>query len=259
MPRLTDPAEIRAILETDRPWAAYALGDLSPGFFEHCQWFGSAPNSLPGLALLYGAFETPVLFTLGQSEIVQFLLDEIPRKPKMYLSIRPEILPLIKAQYRVESEQAMWRMVLELSAFRPVTAERVARLGPPDLPALQGLYADGQATGEAPDFFSSEMLEQGVFFGIYESDELTAAAGTHLVVSAEGVAAIGNVYTRRDRRGRGLARLVTSAVAAELLHRPGLTTIVLNVNQVNSAAIRVYDGLGFVRYCPFYEGLAVRA
>jgi predicted GNAT family acetyltransferase len=71
------------------------------------------------------------------------------------------------------------------------------------------------------------------------------------------VGAIGNVYTRRDRRGRGLASFVTGAVTAELL-RLGLRTVALNVNQRNAAAIRVYEQLGFTRYCAFYEGVAVR-
>ena len=40
MPQLTAPATIRAILETDRGWSAYALADLEPGFFEHSHWVG---------------------------------------------------------------------------------------------------------------------------------------------------------------------------------------------------------------------------
>jgi hypothetical protein len=35
MTQITDRTTIRAILETDRPWAAYALADLEPGFFEY--------------------------------------------------------------------------------------------------------------------------------------------------------------------------------------------------------------------------------
>ncbi len=76
---------------------------------------------------------------------------------------------------------------------------------------------------------------------------------------ALGVAAVGNVYTRRDRRGRGLAARVTSAVTAHLLrHDPPLSTVALNVNQHNAAALRVYAGLGYERYCGFHEGLARR-
>ena len=55
---------------------------------------------------------------------------------------------------------------------------------------------------------------------------LVAVAGTHLLAPEEGAAAIGNIYTRRDRRGRGLGRAVTSAVLADLA---GIETVGLNV------------------------------
>ena len=84
-----------------------------------------------------------------------------------------------------------------------------------------------------------------------------AAAGTHLVAPLESVAAVGNIYTRRDRRGRGLGTAVTAAVTAELRRR-GVRTIGLNVNQRNATAIGLYERLGFVRYCAFVEGVATR-
>ena len=90
MPPLTDPAEIRTILNTDRPWAVYALGDLAPGFFEHASWF-RAPDGAQALALLYRAFVPPVFFALGEAEAVHFLLPEIGREPEFYLSVRPDV------------------------------------------------------------------------------------------------------------------------------------------------------------------------
>jgi ribosomal protein S18 acetylase RimI-like enzyme len=247
--------EIRALLATDRAWAVYAIGDLAPGLFEECEWY-AAPGERPGLALIYRAFEIPVLFTLGEPDVVQALLDELPDEERLYLSIRSEVLPLIQARYRVEHETAMWRMVLDRAAFT-APATNAMRLGPADHEALARLYADGEARGEAPGFFTVEMLEVGVFFGVREDRELVSAAGTHVVAPGEGVAAIGNVYTRRDRRGRGLARQVTGSVTAELL-RMGIETIALNVAQSNAAALRVYESLGFRTYCAFYEGVAVR-
>ena len=124
-----------------------------------------------------------------------------------------------------------------------------------DLPALQRLYQDGDADGEAPEFFAPEMLTEGVYFGVRAGDELVAAAGTHFVAQEESAAAIGNIYTRRDSRGRGLAGCVTTQVAAELLRRD-IRTLALNVHQLNSAAIGVYERLGFTRHCEFVEGLA---
>jgi hypothetical protein len=38
---LKQRAEIRAYLEADRNYAAYALGDLDDGFFDKCAWYVS--------------------------------------------------------------------------------------------------------------------------------------------------------------------------------------------------------------------------
>ncbi len=263
MPRLTDPAAIRAFLETDRPWAAYALGDLAPGFAEEAEWLaeregvGQRSGEGQALALLYRGFETPVLFTLGIPQSVARLLDEIENEPKIYLSIRPEVMPLVRARWRVEYETAMWRMIVTPETFRPASTEGARRLSLGDLPALRRLYADGEPTGEVPDFFNAEMLARGMFFGIYEDEELITSAGTHVVAPAESVGAVGNVYTRCDRRGRGLATRVTSAVTAALLEMR-LRTVALNIDQHNAPAARVYERLGYKRYCAFYEGLALK-
>jgi len=255
MPRLTCQADIRRLLETDRPWAIYALGDLTPGYFEHSEWYGAEAGA-PGLALLYRAFATPVLLTVGEPRHLRPVLAEIGTLPKAYLSIRPEVLSLVCERHRVEDQKAMWRMVLAPGDFRPEACGEAVRLELADLPALEALYADGGPAGETPDFFSASMVADGAFFGLWEAGRLVSVAGTHLVSPQESVGAVGNVYTRRDRRGRGLAGRVSSAVTAELL-RLGLRTIALNVNQQNEAAIRVYERLGYRKYCEFCEGVAV--
>jgi ribosomal protein S18 acetylase RimI-like enzyme len=98
------------------------------------------------------------------------------------------------------------------------------------------------------------MVTDGVFHGIYEGAMLVAAAGTHVVARDEGAAAMGNIYTRRDRRGRGLGRLATAAVLGEL---SGVETIGLNVRADNEAALHLYESLGFARHCQFYEAIAI--
>src|SRR5579859_5833822 len=190
MPLETDPAAIRGRLTADRAWSVYALGDLGPGFFEHTTWRTARGGQ--GLLMLYGAFEAPVLFALGQPAGVAPLLAEIADRPRLYLSVRSEILPLIQARYRVSHETPMWRMVLDRARF-PAPPSHAVRLSVADYPALLRLHADGEPAGEAPDFFSPDMVDQGIFYGIFEGEALVAAAGTHLVVPGEGVAAVGNV------------------------------------------------------------------
>jgi ribosomal protein S18 acetylase RimI-like enzyme len=251
--------DLQSRLARDPAWSVYALGDLAPGLFEHAEWRIEAAGE-PAVLLLYRQFEVPVLFTFGPPAAVAPLLGDIAREPACYLSIRPEILPLVEARFRVTTLTPMWRMTLAAASFLPVAAPNLpppVRLGLEHLPALETLFADGALSGEAPDFFSPAMLAHGIFYGLFEGAALVAAAGTHLIAPEQGVAAIGNVYTRRDRRGRGLAALVTARVAADLLaYAPPLTVIALNVSQANRAAQRVYQRLGFRRYCAFYEGLA---
>jgi ribosomal protein S18 acetylase RimI-like enzyme len=255
MPPITDPAEIRSLLQTDRSWAVYALGDLEPPHFARSHWW-RAPRPAVALALVYAGFEPEPLFLLGRAEHAAGLLDEIGNAKHLYLHVRPEMLPSLQERFRIPAPKRMWRMVLDPARFEPKPADSVLRLGPADLLAIQDLYDDGKAFGEAPDFFALDMLKTGVFFGVRAGVYLIAAAGTHLVAPAEDVAAIGNIYTRRDRRGRGLGAVVTSAVTAELGRR-GIGTIALNVHQENAPAIRIYERLGFVRYCEFVEGIAI--
>jgi predicted GNAT family acetyltransferase len=148
-------------------------------------------------------------------------------------------------------------MILDPARFRPASVDGVVRLGPEDADAVERLFADGDAADERPHFYHPVMLAEGVYCGVREGDDLVSAAGTHLVIPTEGVGAVGNVYTRRDRRGQGLAGRVTSAVTAELIRR-GLRTIALNVVQSNAPAVHIYEKLGYVRYCAFCEGLAER-
>jgi hypothetical protein len=191
MPPITDPSAIRTLLELDRSWSVYALGDLSPSFFAHCRWF-RAPDDRPALALLYEGYTPPVLFALGEASGLRAVLAEVGDVPQLYLHVRPEVVPLLEGRYRIVNRKEMWRMVLDQAAFRPAGEEGIVRLGPPDLESLRRLFADGDAAGEAPDFFAPEMLDDGVYFGVCGADELLAAAGTHQLVPAEGVAAVGN-------------------------------------------------------------------
>lgn len=84
---------------------------------------------------------------------------------------------------------------------------------------------------------------------------LIAVAGTHLVSSTYGVAAVGNVFTHPDYRGRGYGAAATSAVVTELLAH-GIRDIVLNVGEDNAPALHPYERLGFELHCRFTEGPA---
>jgi ribosomal protein S18 acetylase RimI-like enzyme len=242
MPQLTHKQDIRRILQRDPRWCVYALGDLSPRMFAKCQWF------TPDLALVLHDYGTSILFAYGTGSIREAL--EHVTWP-VHLQVQQDGLDAVARHATVTNVKQMIRMAWTGGSTR--VNDRVARLGVKDVAALERLYADGASTGESPDFFYGSMVTDGVFFGVYKGEELIAAAGTHLVARDEGAAAIGNVYVRHDRRGRGLGRAVTAAVIHELA---GIATVGLNVRADNDAAIRMYESLGFVRHCDFREALA---
>lgn len=256
MPAAADSSAIRQILQTDRVWAVYALADLAPEYRAYACWHLAAEGR-PALLLVYRGFQTPVLFAHGAAADLGPLLHKVADDPEYYLSVRSDFAALLAgAGYDIRGEKRMCRMVMEPRNFAPAEG-RVDQLGSADHDALSRLYNDGDAAGEAPPFFDASMLRHGVYFGIREKGEFVAAAGTHVLSERESVAGIGNVYTRRDRRGRGLGSQVTSAVASELL-RLKLRTIALNVEESNRAAVRIYERLGFRKYCEYREGMAVR-
>jgi RimJ/RimL family protein N-acetyltransferase len=264
VPQLTNLDIVRRLLNQDRYWAAYAIGDLAPGFIEHCEWRVHDGDST-ALLLIYRGYTPPIVFAMGTADALRPLFGELA-EPEISLHVRPEALAPLSAHYSPLQTRTMLRMTVTAMSFRPAAdadasdsarGQPVTRLSEENIGAVEALYADGRQRGDGPTFFYREMLRQGTFHGIWESDALISIAGTHLYSRELGVCAIGNVYTRGDRRGRGLAARVTSAVVAQSLDE-GVETIVLNVGEENVAAQRVYERLGFTIYGPFLEGEATR-
>jgi GNAT superfamily N-acetyltransferase len=243
--RLSGKDEIRPFLRRDPRWCVYALGDLSPRMFDKCAWF------TPDLTLVLHDYGTCILFAMGTASLDEALTHVTY---PVHLQVQQDAFDHIARVARIERPLQMWRMAWNQWSLPPADG-RARRLGADDVAAVQRLYADGEPTGESPDFFYPSMVTDGVFYGVYEDGALTAVAGTHLVSREESAAALGNIYARRDRRGRGLGRIVTSAVLSEL---QDVETVGLNVRADNAAALHLYESLGFVRHCPFYEGLATK-
>jgi GNAT superfamily N-acetyltransferase len=244
MPLLTDKNAIRTILRHDPIWSVYALGDLSSRMYDKTRWF------TPDLALVLHDYGTSILFATGTGAVREALTQATS---PVHLQVQADALEEIEHHATVTDKKLMWRMGWNGQTPEP-TASAI-RLTSDDVPALTTLFADGEDAGESPDFFYPSMVTDGVFFGVYDGPTLVAAAGTHLFAPEEGAVAIGNIYTMRDRRGRGLGRVVTSAVLAAV---KDIETVGLNVRADNLAALHLYESLGFVRHCPFYEGLAFR-
>ncbi|AGK54313.1 GNAT family N-acetyltransferase [Bacillus sp. 1NLA3E] len=90
-------------------------------------------------------------------------------------------------------------------------------------------------------FFTKSELENCPFLGIKEGKDFIAVGGYHFYDSK--LVELGNIVTRLDYRGRGLAKHLTS----ELTHlgKKLSPDVYLGVLADNLPAVRVYEGLGY--------------
>ena len=243
---LTDKVEIRRRLNLDREWALYALADLDDGMFEHCGWWAERD----GLALVFRALGIRPIFVMGDVGAARDLLAALP-EASGYLNLKPAQLAAAEGIYVYRARHTMRRMFLDAPGFPAGTAEPLAAR---DRHEVERLYSCGDGGGIA---FAPFQLDTGFFRGIRIAGELVAVAGVHAVSRKESVAGVGNVFTRPDCRGRGLAQATTAAVVSAL-RAAGIRTIGLNVEHTNAPAIRAYQNIGFRARFDYYEGVADR-
>jgi hypothetical protein len=210
--RLTDKAEILAYLETDRGYAAYAIGDLDTGFYEQCTWSVAArAGQIEALVLHYRGLDPAALLLMGDAEGLRAILAQTMAPERVYLTCRPEILDLTREFYAWDEVTPMWRLVLAPARFAPVLdvpdTAILAPLRPAHVAQINELFVLGGGLA-----FSPYQVESGVFYGVLDRGRLVAVAGTHLVSATHSVAAIGNVFTHPNYRERGYGTLTTTGV-----------------------------------------------
>jgi GNAT superfamily N-acetyltransferase len=242
---------LRAFLERDRLRAAYAICDLDPREFRRTRWgIASRAGQAIAVVLEYTGLTPQPVFTMGEPEAIAQILRQVIRPRLAYLAADGTLLPAIEHVYRVEPGPPMIRMVVDRATFRPYGGV-VLRLLPVEIGDLNRLYGYGFTA-----WLPAESISAGVYYGIRDGGRLVAAAGTHVISAEARLAAVGNVMTHPDYRGRGYAKLTTSAVTQELLRT--CDEVVLNVRSDNPAAITAYSALGYREHCRFEERLARR-
>jgi ribosomal protein S18 acetylase RimI-like enzyme len=246
-----DRGLLRSFLERDRLRAAYAICDLEEREFARSKWGIASQGGQPvSVVLEYGGLTPQPLFAMGDGEGIVAVLRDVIRPRLVYLAAEESLLPQIERVYRIDAGPHMLRMWVNREMFRPVDGPAL-RLSTVDIVDLNRLYGLG-FSGWLP----ADAIGHGVYYGLRVAGRLVAAAGTH-VISPEGrLAAVGNVMTHQQYRGRGFAKLTTSAVTEELLRI--CDEVVLNVRSDNPPAIAAYRALGYQEHCRFEERLAHR-
>jgi ribosomal protein S18 acetylase RimI-like enzyme len=249
---VTDRDTIAAFLRTDRLYAAYALGDLDgPGRGRATWGIAFDDRGRPiALAEYHEGFMQRPLFLMGDGDGCRLLLEQVIKPREVYFQAGEEHEPAMRSAYELEAPTRMLRMVVDRGAFRAF-AGPAERLRASDIDELNALYQLGFRTG-----FPASVLDDGIYFGMRVRGRLVSAAGTHVISGREGIGVVGNVMTHADFRGHDFAKMVTSAVTAELLDR--LPDVALNVHADNVPAIAAYARLGYREYCRLVERLGRR-
>jgi len=193
-------------------------------------------RALPSLGLAFAGESSDLLatyatFLAAPGSAVSLLVSEEQRQ-------------VVESAFDVESMEPNWQM---LYGGDPgdLDAGLAAELVENDLSAAQSL-----ARAERFELisFSGQLVGQGRAYGIWERRKLVAMGMTTLVLP--GVAQIGNIVTRSDYRRHGYASAVIAALLKEHLAQ-GRSVFVV-VDQTNTAAVALFDHLGFTRERPMY-------
>ena len=249
--QIADRDALRAFLDRNRLFAAYALCDLEDREWARSHW-GAAwrDDELIAVALEYAGLSPQPLFVMGEGDGIEAILRQVIRPRVAYVAALPEDLHAVEQQYRVDPGASMVRMWVDRSHFRPFPAD-VRKLLPADIGELNRLYGLGFAS-----WLPASAIGEGVYYGMKVGGQLVAAAGTHVISATARLGVVGNVLTNHAFRGRGYATAVTGAVTAELLRT--CDQVVLNVRSDNPPALNVYRRLGYQEHCRFEERLIHR-
>lgn len=247
-----DREMMRALLETNRPYAAYALGQLDPRLFRLSEWWTAEGSAGRGLLLHSRGGLGNATFAMGEAGAIEALLRVHPGPRSAFLTCEVHHTDTVLRYFDLAQRQTMIRMLVTPETFKPCYDPQVRRLAGRDAREINHLYR----TDGVPSFYTPRQVDDSIYFGGEREGRLVAIAGTHVISSAASIAVVGNVYTYPAYRGQHLAQATTSAVTEKLL--ASCREVVLSVDPTNAAGVVAYQRLGFREVSRLIEGAAVR-
>ena len=235
-----DLAAIEAFLRRAPYLHAYELGDLDPREAAHTTWIARDP--VDAVALIYRGLAVPTLVALADGDpaalhrLLAGAADQLP--PRFYAHLTPGAEAMLADRHELELLGHNRKMALA-APVGGAADDAVVRLGPADAGEAVAFYAASYPTG----YFEPVNLERGPHVAIRDDRGIAAVAGVHVYSPVKRVASLGNIATRPDARGRGLARRLTAALCRLL--QDEIDVIGLNVRADNAAAIACYRNVGF--------------
>jgi ribosomal protein S18 acetylase RimI-like enzyme len=251
--QLRSKPEIAAFCRRNPLAHAYELGDLDDFDWPHTRWFGwEAAGALRQLVLLYSEPAVPVLLGIAEdpvepmNDLLGALLPNLPAE--LYVHLTPSLLETMSARFTVHDPVPHLKLGLRRTDLIEPLAGDVELLGYGSLAEIEAFYR----LAYPGTWFTPRMLGTGRYVGVRQDGRLACVAGVHVYSPAWKVAALGNVATLPELRGRGLAQGACAALCSLLLG-DGIDTIALNVRADNASAITAYGRLGFEPVADYAE------
>lgn len=245
---ITDTKILETFFRKNTALNIYAIGDLDEFFREYTDFYALTDDEeIRQVVFIYRGVELPVLHGIceeeSEEEMKELLSDIISILPaKFYSHLSSGIEDVFKKNYLPESRGKYYKMTLLKKNFRqipPDNNEIIRRITAADYGSLNEFYDSA-----FPENWKDErMYETGKYFGYFEGENIKGVAGIHVYSPLFRVAALGNITTDPEIRGRSVCKKVTSALCSDLFETVDI--IGLNVHTGNEPAIRCYRSLGF--------------
>lgn len=224
----------------------YELGDLDPREAAHTRWFTNERAAF----LLYTGLWTPTVAALAHDDPAPLheLLREHARElpPKLHAHLTPGLETALAATHRLAPLGRHLKMAL-VGEPRGQTGD-VELLAPEHAAEMQAFYR----AAYPGSYFEPVNLTRGPYVAVRDGGEIAAIAGVHAYSPTMRVAALGNIATRPEARGRGFATRATAGLC-QRLRAEGIDVIGLNVKIDNAAAMACYRRIGFVDVAEYDE------
>jgi predicted GNAT family acetyltransferase len=249
---LHDKNRIEAFLRKNVYLHIYSIGDLDDFFWPDTVWYGwEQGGEIQAVALLYTASDASTLLALSEQqnvmwELVQSIFPVLPER--FYAHLSPAIAEAVERQCKIKSYGKHYKMGLKnKTLLYDIDCSQVIRLTEGDLDEMVGLYEKSYPG----NWFNARMLHSKQYFGLRIEDQLVSVAGIHVYSRKYKVAALGNIVTRPDHRGKDFGKAVTAKLCQSLFEH--VDNIGLNVKADNAAAITLYEKLGFEIVSTYFE------
>jgi ribosomal protein S18 acetylase RimI-like enzyme len=254
--QLSDRNQIEDYLNTHPGLFVYSLGDLEDNLWPYTKWFGAIEGGeITAICMVFTKYDPPLVQAISEPDnhaingLVSAISGYLPDRARVHFSDATD--KAFAETYQRVNLVSGWKMALsDRSRLAEVDISPVQKLGLGDVESLERLYQSAHGESDGSHLFTKSMLDIGPYFGMKIDDQVVSAAGVHVFSPHFGVAAIANVATRTDVRGRGFAQSVTARLCQELI--TSVEHIGLNVEGTNEPALRAYKRIGFEQLEMFY-------